>query len=79
MFVVSLVFSALISILYREQILSILSTRASSACSSPARALMSSANRRSVIVLSPMLFFRHVLQGHQSLKILSRKKTEEAG
>ena len=57
MFVVSLVFSALIFILYLEQILSILSSRASSACSSPATALMSSANRRSVIVPSPILFF----------------------
>ena len=69
MFVVGLVFSALISISYLEQILSILLSRASSACSTPATALMSSANRRSVIAPSPMLFFCHVLQGH-----LSRKK-----
>ena len=52
-FVISLVFSALISILYLVQVLSRLSTRASSSCSSSARAFtcMSSANRRLVIFL----------------------------
>ena len=39
LFVISLVFSALISILYLVQVLSRLSTRASSSCSSSARAL----------------------------------------
>ena len=40
LFVISLVFSALISILYLVQVLSRLSTRASSSCSSSARASM---------------------------------------
>ena len=46
LFVISLVFSALISILYLVQVLSRLSTRTSSSYSSSARASMSSANRR---------------------------------
>ena len=57
LFVISLVFSALISILYLVQVLSRLSTRASSSCSSSARASMSSASRRLVIFLPPMLTF----------------------
>ena len=57
LFVISLVFSALISILYLVQVLSRLSTRASSSCFSSARASMSSANRRLVIFLPPMLTF----------------------
>ena len=57
LFVISLVFSALISILYLVQLLSRFSTRASSSCSSLARASMSSANRRLVIYLPPMLTF----------------------
>ena len=57
LFVISLVFSTLISILYLVQVLSRLSTRASSSCSSSARASMSSANRRLVIFLPPMLTF----------------------
>ena len=57
LFVISLVFSALISVLYLVQVLSRLSTRASSSCSSSARASMSSANRRLVIFLPPMLTF----------------------
>ena len=57
LFVISLVFSALISILYRVQVLSRLSTRASSSRSASARASMSSANRRLVIFLPPMLSF----------------------
>ena len=44
-FAINLVFLALISILYLVQVLSRLSTRASSSCSSSARASMSSANR----------------------------------
>ena len=52
-----LIFSALISILYFVQVLLRLSTRASSSCSSSARAFMSSANRRLVIFLPPMLTF----------------------
>ena len=56
-FVINLVFSALISILYLVQVLSRLSTRASSSCSSSARESMSSANRRLVIFLPPMLTF----------------------
>ena len=54
-FVISLVFSAVVSILYLVQVLSRLSTRASSSCSSSARASMSSANRRLVLFLPPML------------------------
>ena len=57
LFVISLVFSALISILYFVQNLSRLSTRASSSCSSSAKASMSSANRRFVLFLPPMLTF----------------------
>ena len=57
LFVISLVFSALISILYLVHVLSRLSTRAFSSCSSSARASMSSANRRLVIFLPPMLTF----------------------
>ena len=57
LFVISLVFSALISILYLVQVLSRRSTRASSSCSSSARASMSSANRRLVIFLPSMLTF----------------------
>ena len=51
LFVISLVFSDLSSILYLVQALSRLSTRASSSCSS------SSVNRRLVIFLPPMLTF----------------------
>ena len=69
LFVISLVFSALISILYLVQVLSILSTRASSSCSSSARASMSSANRRLVIFLPPMLTSHHVLPGHQTWSV----------
>ena len=43
--------------LYLVQVLSGLSTRASSSCSSSARASVSLANRRLVIVLPPMLTF----------------------
>ena len=57
LFVISLVFSALISILYLVQVLLRLSTRASSSYSSSARASMSSANRKLVIFLPPMLTF----------------------
>ena len=53
----NLVFFELISILYLVQVLSRLSTRASSSCSSSAIASMSSANRRLVIFLPPMLTF----------------------
>ena len=57
LFLISLVFLALISTLYLEQVLSRLSTRASSSCSSSARASMSLANCRLVIFLLPMLIF----------------------
>ena len=57
LFVISLVFSALIAILYLVQNVSGLSTGASSSCSFSARASMSSANRRLVIFLPPMLTF----------------------
>ena len=57
LFVIRLVFCTLISILYLVQVLSRLSTRASDSCSSSARASMSSANRKLVIFLPPMLTF----------------------
>ena len=57
LFVISLIFSALISILYLVQVLSRLATRAFGSCSYSARASMSSANRRLVIFLPPMLTF----------------------
>ena len=50
-----LVFSELIAILNLAQVLSRLSTRAYSSCSSSARASISSVNRRLVIVLPLML------------------------
>ena len=55
--VISFVFSALISILYLMQVLSRLSNRPYSSCSSLARASMSSAYRRLVINLPSMLTF----------------------
>ena len=56
LFVISLVFSALmISILNLVQVLSRLSTGASSSCSSSATASMSSAYRRLVIIFLPFL------------------------
>ena len=55
LFVISLVFSAYT--LCGFYLLSRLSTRASSSCSSSARAPMSSANRRLLIFLLPMLTF----------------------
>ena len=57
LFVICLVFSALISILYLVQVMSRLSTRASSSCYASARASMSTAIRRSVIFLPSLLFF----------------------
>ena len=57
LFFISLVFSALISILYLVQVLSRLSNRASNSCFSPARASMSSANPGLVIFLPPVLTF----------------------
>ena len=57
LFVISLVFSALIAILCLVQVLSRLSTKTSSSCSSSARASMSMANHRLVIFLQPMLTF----------------------
>ena len=58
LFVISLVFSlAPIFVLYMTQVLSRLSTRASSSFSSSATVSMSSENRRLVIFLPPMLTF----------------------
>ena len=78
LFVISLVFSALISILYLVQVLSRLSTRASSSCSFSARASMSSANRRLVIFLPPMLTFPSC-SSRASDMICSRKMLKEVG
>ena len=78
LFVISLVFSALISILYLVQVLSRLSTRASSSCSSSARASMSSANRRLVIFLPPMLTFPSC-SSRASDMIRSRKMLKRVG
>ena len=61
-----LVFLALIYILYLVQVLSRLSTRASTSCSSSARASMSSTNRKLVIFLPPMLTLHHILLQHQT-------------
>ena len=57
LYVISMVCSALISILYLVQVLFRLSTRASSSCSFSARASMSPANARLIIFQSPMLTF----------------------
>ena len=56
-FVIYLVFSAPISILYLVQVLSSLSTRASSSYSSPTRGSMPSVNRELVMGLPTMLTF----------------------
>ena len=65
LFVISLVFSALISILYLVKVLWTLSTRASSSCSSSAEASMSSANRRfgnisATYANLPIIFFQGI-------------------
>ena len=57
LFIISLVFSALISIVYLVQLLSRFSTWASCSCSSSATESMSSANCRQVILLLLMLTF----------------------
>ena len=82
LFVISLVFSALISILYLVQVLLRLSTRAFSSCSSSARASMSSANHRLVIFLPPMLTFPScssrascMIRSRTMLKRVGLKKT----
>ena len=66
LFVICMVFSALIFILNLVQILSRLSNRASRSCSSSARASMPSANRRLVIFLSPKQTFHIELSEHQT-------------
>ena len=76
LFVINSVFSALIYILYLVQVLSRLSTRAFSSCSSSARASILSANRRLVIFLPPMLTFPSCSSRASDL-IRSRKKVEE--
>ena len=65
LFVISLVFSALISILYLAQNLSGLSSRVSSSCSSSARASLSSANRKLGNIFAayanlPIMFFQDI-------------------
>ena len=55
LFVISLVFSALISMPYDVDVFSRRSTKLTSSCSSPAKPSMSSAKLRLVIVLPPML------------------------
>ena len=76
LFVISLVFLALISMPYDVDVFSRHSTKLASSCSSPAKPSMSSAKRRLVIVLPPMLtvpwWFRKA-----SVMILSRKNVEE--
>ena len=78
LFVISLVFSALISILYLVQVLSRLSTRASSSCSYSARTSMSSANRRLVIFLPPILTLPS-FSSRASDMIRSRKMLKRVG
>ena len=53
LFVISLVFSALISMPYDVDVFSRRSTKLASSCSSPAKPSMSSAKQRFVIVLPP--------------------------
>ena len=79
LFVISLVPSSLIPILYLVQVLSRLpTTEASSSCTSPAKASVSSANHRLVISLLPKLtFHRHFLPEHQLIR--SRKMLEREG
>ena len=55
LFIISLVFSALISMPYDVDVFSKRSTKLASSCSSPAKPSTSSAKRRLVIVLPPML------------------------
>ena len=78
LFVISLVFSVLISILYLVQVLSRLSTIASSSCSSSARTTMPSANRRLEIFLPPMLTFP-LCYSRASDMIHSRKMLKRVG
>ena len=78
LFVISLVFSALISILYLVQVLSRLSTGASISCSYSARASISSANRRLVIFLPPVRNFPSC-SSRASDMIRSRKMLKRLG
>ena len=78
LFVISLVFSALIFILYLVQVLSRLSNRSSSSCSSSASASLSSANRRLVIFLPPTLTFPSC-SSRASDMIRSRKMLKRVG
>ena len=66
LFVISLIFSALIATLCLVQVLSRLSTKASNSCFFSARASMSSASRRLVIFCRLCLPFHHALQEHQT-------------
>ena len=76
--VISLVFSALMSIIHLVQVLSRLSTRASSSCSSSARTSVPSANRRLVIYLRPMLLFSSCSHRASDM-IRSKKNVEDCG
>ena len=78
LFVISLVFSALISILYLVQVLSRRSTRASISCFYSASASMSSADRSLVIILPPMLTFPSY-SSRASDMIRSRKMSKLVG
>ena len=60
LFVISLIFSAMISIVNLVQIWSRLSTMASSSCSFSARASLPSANHRFVIFLPPLCYFSYL-------------------
>ena len=76
LFVISLVFSALISILYFVQILSRLSARASSSCPSSAKASIPSANRRLVIFVLKDCYLRTLLGSDKNLLNLYLKTNE---
>ena len=78
LFVISSVFSALIFILYIVHVLSILSTRASNPCSSSARTSTSSAYRKLVIFLPPMITFP-ACSSRASDMIYSRKMLKRVG
>ena len=69
MFVISLVFSTLISVSYLVQVLSRQSTRAFSSCSSSAWPSVSSANRILVIFLPPMPTFPSFLSELQTWSV----------
>ena len=78
LFIISLVFSALISMTYDVDVFSRRSTKLTSSCSSPAKPSMSSVKRRLVIVLPPVLTVPWWFS-KASVMILSRKISKSVG